>query len=482
MQAFNESEKDSGLFGTGDPGEISGSSRVLPAGKMQRLVGKPSSEWTVDDLIEVVRDHGIRIISLMHIGGDGWLKTLDFVPRDFSHLRDILRAGERADGSSLFGMMGIEASASDVVLRPRVESAFIDPFSKVPAMALLCGHYGRDGEPLPESPDTILRFAYERIKHEADVDLQALGEVEYFLGKKPDAGDIYGANDKGYHSAQPFVFGEALRREALTLLAEIGIPVKYGHSEVGYIPATDDDPLIWEQHEVELALQPLPKAAEAVVLTEWVLRNLAHSKGMRCSMDPIARKGHAGSGMHFHLSPVINGEHKGGEDKNGELHLEAKWLIAGLTQIGGALMAFGNRTEDSFIRLTQGKEAPNTVTWGKFNRKALIRLPVVARDEDGKAVSPPTVEFRLPDGSTHPHLLLAGIGQGMLHGRKLDNLEELLDETDVTKNKDSREASSVPKTLKEVAGVLEEKRALLEAGSVFPQHVIQSVLDELAKY
>ena len=74
---------------------------VLPAGKLERIIGKPSSSWTVDDLIEVVRARQIRLISLLHIGGDGWLKNLDFVPRDYSHLRDVLRAGERADGSSL---------------------------------------------------------------------------------------------------------------------------------------------------------------------------------------------------------------------------------------------------------------------------------------------------------------------------------------------------------------------------------------------
>lgn len=77
-------------------------SPILPAGKLERIVGKNRKEWNIDDLIEVVREHKIRLVSLMHIGGDGWLKALDFVPRDFSHLYDILSAGERTDGSSLF--------------------------------------------------------------------------------------------------------------------------------------------------------------------------------------------------------------------------------------------------------------------------------------------------------------------------------------------------------------------------------------------
>ena len=45
--------------------------------------------------------------------------------------------GERADGSSIFAGTGIRAGASDILLRPRVESAFLDPFSRVTAVASL---------------------------------------------------------------------------------------------------------------------------------------------------------------------------------------------------------------------------------------------------------------------------------------------------------------------------------------------------------
>ncbi len=456
--------------------------KVLPASKLERIVGKPSGSWTTDDLIELVRDCRIKSVSLMHVGGDGWLKTLDFVPRDFSHLRDILDAGERADGSSIFAGMGIPAGASDIVLRPRASSAFLDPFTPLPTLALICGHYGRDGAPLPESPDTIVRYAYERVKSETGVDLHALGEVEYFLGKRSGEGDIYGAKDRGYHASSPFVFGEALRRRAMTVLAEIGVPVKYGHSEVGYIEAEDDGDVIWEQHEIELALQPLPLAAESVLLTQWTLRNLAHREAMRCSFDPIVREGHAGSGMHFHLSPVVDGVHLGGADAEGVLTDPAKWLIAGLAELGGALMAFGNRKRSSFIRLSQGKEAPNTVTWGRFNRKALIRLPIVACDEGGRMVSPPTVEFRLPDGSTHPHLLLAGIAQGMIAGRELKNIDKVLERTSVRKGGSSgKGAYPVPGNFAEVAADIDRHRESLSAGAVFPAHLIDSLIEALKR-
>jgi len=449
-----------------------------PASRLQRLIGTAPAEWSVDDLARIAAEQAVQLVSLMHVGADGWLKTLDFVPRDGTHLRDVLAWGERADGSSLFGSLGVAVTASDVVLRPRLSTAFLDPFAGAPTLAVLCGHHGRDGRPLPESPDTLVRRASDRLREAAGLELQALGEVEFFLGKRPEESDIYGAAERGYHASSPFVFGEPLRREALVLLSGMGIPVKYGHSEVGYIEPSEADARIWEQHEVELALQPLAMAADAVALTHWVLRNLAHRRGWRCSFDPILRQGHAGSGMHFHLAPVRNAEYLPVLRADGTLHDAASWLVGGLVSSADALMAFGNRAPNSFVRLVQAKEAPAVVTWGRFNRKALVRLPTVALDDRGRAVTPETVEFRLPDGSAHPHLLLAGVAQAMLAARGQD-LPALLARTAT----DAAEGMPrlLPRAFPEIGAALARDRAMLEAGDVFPPHVLDRVVDALAR-
>jgi glutamine synthetase len=452
---------------------------VLPACLLERLIGRPSADWSVDDLIEVVRVHGIRLVGLMHVGGDGWLKTLDFVPGSATHLRAILSGGERADGSSLFPGLGIPAGASDVVLRPRVATAFIDPFAPQPTLALLCGHVGRDGEPLAQSPDTLVRHAHARLERETGITLHALGEVEYFLGRRASEADIYGAGDRGYHATAPFVFGESLRRRALVHLAEIGVPLKYGHAEVGYVEAGEADGIIWEQHEIELGLAPLPQAADAVALTHWVLRQLAHAEGLRCSFDPILRRGHAGTGLHFHFSPVRNGEHLPARDGEGRLTESARRLIGGLVRHGGALMAFGNRVEGSFVRLHQAREAPAGVTWGEFDRRALVRLPVQARDADGRAVGPPTIEFRLPDGSAHPHLLLAGVAQAMVAARGTPELDALLDATAAGASGRRDGLPRVPRTAAEIASELRTHRAAFEADAVFPGALLDGVMARL---
>jgi len=143
------------------------------------------------------------------------------------------------------------------------------------------------------------------------------------------------------------------------------------------------------------------------------------------------------------------------------------------------LMAFGNREPSSFIRLVQGKEAPNNVTWGRFNRKALIRLPIVTEDETGREVSPPTVEFRLPDGSAHPHLLLAGLAQALIVGKNVENLDEVLESTKAGSGLSG--GAPVPRSFKAVAEELRKNRDLLTDGSVFPVHVIDGLIAQLEK-
>jgi glutamine synthetase len=451
----------------------------LPGSAGQGLateLGRPRTEWTLDDIVSVFRSRDVRVLSLMHVGGDGWLKTLDFVPSGERHLRDIIEGGERADGSSLFRGMGIPSDASDIVLRPRVETAFLDPFAPLPTMVLLCDHVDRGGTPLDQSPNTIIRRAAALLRDEAGIDLWALGEVEYFLGKRWDENDIYGADDRGYHATSPFVFGEAVRRRALATLADLGVGVKYGHAEVGYIEARETQGVIWEQHEIELALAPLLDAADGILLTQWVLRNLAHQSGMRCTMDPMMREGHAGNGLHFHLVPVQHGAPLPIRQPDGTLSDPARWLIGGLVQLGGALMAFGNRVRESFARLRQAKEAPNAIVWGEFDRSALIRLPVVARDIHGREVTTPTIEFRLPDGSALPHLLLAGAALATVQGRLTTELDTVLART---RAGSASGAEPVPRSFAEVGEALARCRGMLERGDAFPPPLVDAVLSSL---
>jgi glutamine synthetase len=455
-----------------------GDSAVFPASRLERLLGKSSDRWTVADLIRVAGEEGIRLVSLLHVGGDGSLKALDFAPRSREHLAAILQHGERADGSSLFE--GLPSGASDILLRPRLSTAFLNPFAPFRSLAVLSTHLDREGRPLPESPDSILHRADQRVRDELGLDYLALGEVEYFLGCPADDADAERPSDRGYHATSPYVTGESLRRRALRHLADMGVPVKYAHSEVGLIDARKDQGRVWEQHEIELGLAPLPEAADAIVLTRWVLLNLAREEGLICRFDPIVKEGHAGCGLHIHSLLRDSAGSASGFEEDGSVEGAGRWLIGGLVRMAPALMAFGNRELGSFVRLTQAKETPVAITWGAYNRKALIRLPLMAPEAGPGEAWPPTIEFRLPDGSALPHLLLAGMAQALLLGRETPDLEALLTRT--ASDNGGTEAGGVTQLPRDRVGVgaaLRRARPALEAGDVFPASMIEAQLKAL---
>lgn len=443
---------------------------TFPAGRIERRLGRPAATWSVADLVDLVDQEGIRLVSLLHVGGDGELKTLDFAPESRIHARDILEGGERADGSSLFP--GIPPGRSDVVLVPRPGTAFLDPFAPHPTLAVLCSHEDGRGQPLPQSPAVIVQAASDRLAREAGLELHALGELEYFLGCRAGDDESPREGDRGYHACAPFVRGESLRRRALVALADMGIGAKYAHAEVGFVPADEGNGILWEQHEIELSLAPLPRAADAVVLARWVTRNLAHREGMRVSFEPMVSAGHPGTGLHFHFSPRRDGARVALRAADGTLADASRWLIGGFVQLSGALMAFGNRTDVSFLRLGQAKEAPNRLSWGERDRTALVRIPLVPAAKDGQATAAPTIEMRLPDGSAHPHLLLAAAAQAVAFARGLPDLDALLERTAASRGG----AIPIPRDAGEVRAALAAARGALEAGGVFPASMLDALL------
>jgi glutamine synthetase len=95
-------------------------------------------------------------------------------------------------------------------------------------------------------------------------------------------------------------------------------------------------------------------------------------------------------------------------------------------------------------------------------------------------VSAPTIEFRLPDGSAHPHLLLAGVAQAMLAGRSTADLEGLLARTSSTRKAQAGGpvtlGDQLPGSFAEIADLLAAQRSVFEAGGVFPSTLIDQFL------
>ncbi|MCK5482859.1 MAG: glutamine synthetase, partial [Gemmatimonadetes bacterium] len=102
-------------------------------------------------------------------------------------------------------------------------------------------------------------------------------------------------------------------------------------------------------------------------------------------------------------------------------------------------------------------------------------------DTAGRPVSPATIEFRLPDGSVFPHLLLAGAALAMIKGAETDGLDELLEATSARSVKDGAgRATPVPWSFREVAAAVAQHREAFEADGVFPSALLDRLVSDLS--
>ena len=474
---------------------MSDSQVELNPNKIVRYLKKPARELTKQDLIKFIEDNDIGSINFRYVGGDGRLKTLNFVINHKSQLDQLLSAGERVDGSSLFSY--IDAASSDLYVIPRYKTAYVNPFATIPTVDMLCAYYTKEGDPLPSAPGNILRKAHQALHDSLGLKLEAMGELEYYV--LSDRQNSYPSMaQKGYHESSPFCKWEMLRYEAMQAIAQARGNIKYGHSEVGHIFQEDQE---IEQNEIEFIPVAIEDAADQVVIAKWVLRMIGYRYGVSISFAPKIVVGHAGSGLHIHTRLVKAGKNVMTEGNT--LSDLAKRNIAGYLSLAPSLTAFGNTVPTSYLRLVPHQEAPTNICWGDRNRSVLVRVPLGwldvknmigdANPAEKEAVKEftdnQTIEFRCPDGSANIHLLLAGLAVAARHGLEMETALELAEKLYVDVNIFHEEHKSIcdklpqlPTSCWESAECLSKDRKVYERDGVFPAIVIDGLIETLKNY
>ncbi len=456
---------------------------------------KSPDQFTKADLIGFVKETGIKMVNFMYPGGDGRLKTLNFVINCEEHLDAVLTYGERIDGSSLFSF--VEASGSDLYVVPRFRTAFVDPFAEIPTLALLCSYFNKDGEPLESAPEYTLQKACNTFTAATGMEFQAMGELEYYIIAPND--QLFHAGDqRGYHESAPFTKFNAFRAECLQTIAQVGCQVKYGHSEVGNFLA---DGNIYEQNEIEFLPQNATEAADQLVLAKWIIRNLAYQYDLNVTFAPKITVGKAGSGLHVHMRLMKDGVNQMIAD--GVLSESARKAIAGMMVLAPSITAFGNPSPTSYFRLVPHQEAPTSICWGDRNRSVLVRVPLGwTSGTDLCAAANPlepatyqmtaekqTVEIRSPDGSAELYQLLASLAVACRHGFEMDNALEIAKRTYVNVNIHAKDNATVMNSLESLpdccvdsADCLQRQRAIYEAHGVFSPAMINGIIEKLKAY
>ena len=334
------------------------------------------------------------------------------------------------DGSSIDAWQPI--NKSDMILKPDVGTAFLDPFTADSTIIVICGVYDIYKEEMyAKCPRSI---AKESLKYlaEANVgDVAYFGpENEYFIfedvkvldtphessysvdtedGEWNTSVDMDGGNmahisgkKGGYFPVAPVDKGVDLRAETMLILEEIGLTVMLGHHEVAQ-----------GQHEIGIVYDTLVEAADNVQKLKYVVKMVAHLNGKTATFMPKPIHGDNGNGMHVHQSIWKDGVNTFYKEGNyGNLSDEARWYAGGIFKHAFAVAAFTNASTNSYKRLVPGFEAPSILTYSAQNRSAACRVPY------GAGAPATRLEMRFPDSTANPYLAFAAMMMAGIDGIK----------------------------------------------------------------
>jgi len=431
-------------------------------------------------VLKFISENGVKILNLCHVPEEGKLKTVSFSTTEKDRISEVLDYGERVDGSSLFSY--IEPGKSDIYISPQIKAAFMNPFSALPTLNILCDYLGDDGKPLDIAPKTVLTRAEQKLQISSGISLKALAELEFYIIARQQTELLFaGAPDRNYHDSSPFSKFEDIRNEILSILGTMGISTKYGHSEVGRI--NGKDATIMEQHEIEFTPQNLTDMAETVAVAKWVVRNTCMRHGLSASFIPKIDLRHAGNGMHIHLCGLKHGRNIIA-DQSGNLSNDSLRMIGGILSFAPSLAAFGNPTPVSYLRFIARKEAPMHICWSARNRLALIRIPLwwkFKKEIHGSESCRETFEYRAPDAFADPYLLLAGLALAVNYG--LENSAESLriaeDLHAESVKKEEKRFKLLPRSCSDAAKNLARNREHYEDKGIFPTRLVDGTIHRL---
>lgn len=296
----------------------------------------------------------------------------------------VVRNGQPFDGSALEGR--VRTLESDMLVRP-VPSTFV---GVAPGIArVVCTIHRPDGSRWSADSRHALELACSDFDLADDVTIAA--ELEwYLLDASGDPVDF-----AGYFDESESVGGDVVRTVAAQLVAS-GIPVDAWHHEAG--PG---------QYEIDIGALSSLALADAVVLAKQVIRERASDRGLHATFMARPFTELPGSGLHLHQ--------RGRElvSAVGELTRAGRCVVAGQLAHAPGLCALAAPSVNSYRRLHSGPEAPAAVVWAHVNRAALLRVSSYQGDDT-------SIEYRLPDPSTNPYLLLAGLFAAASDGLERD--------------------------------------------------------------
>ncbi len=398
--------------------------------------------------------------------------------------------GKVFDGSSIAGWCVI--NKSDLVLKPDVSTAVLDPFCEIPTINIRCDIYDpTTKQPYSRDPRALAKRAEAYLQSSGIADVCYFGqEVEFFIfddvrwdlsmngcfyevdskeahwnsGTLMEEGNL-GHRPRvkgGYFPVPPVDSSHDLRSTMCQTLMDMGLVPEVHHHEV----ATGN------QNEITTRYNTLLVKADEMLVFKYVLHNVAQSFGKTVTFMPKPLVGDNGSGLHCHQSLAAKGKNLFSGEGYAGLSELALYYIGGIIKHSRALNAFTNPGTNSYKRLVPGFEAPVTMVYSESNRSAGIRIPFVFSDKEKR------IEVRFPDALANPYLAFSAMLMAGLDGIKNkihpgDAVDEDLYHLSAEKTKN---LPSLCSSLEQALNALEADHAFLLEGNVFNREIIQSYI------
>ena len=435
---------------------------------------------TPNSVLGLARESGARMVDIKFVDTFGtWqhfsMPITELTVESFSE-------GVGFDGSSIRGWKSIEAS--DMLAMPDPETAFMDPFCAVPTLSLTCTiaetgtleTYTRDPRSLAQRAEKYLLgtgladqaffgpeaefFIFDNVQYDSRSNGSFYSveseEAAWNTGRDEMPNLGYKIRHKeGYFPVAPADTQQDLRTEMVLTMEQLGLTVERHHHEV----ATAG------QAEIDYRFDTLVKAADAMMVYKYVVRNVARKHGKTACFMPKPLFGDNGSGMHVHQSLWKKGKPLFAGKEYAGLSQMALYYIGGLLKHARALCAICSPTTNSYKRLVPGFEAPVNLAYSARNRSAAIRIPTY-HVGNPKATR---IEYRPPDPSANPYLAFAALLMAGLDGvqNKIDPGAPLDKNIYELTPAELKKVPSVAGSLDEALDCLEKDHAFLLKGDVF---------------
>jgi glutamine synthetase len=427
------------------------------------------------ELIEGAKSQGIRFVQLQFTDIMGVVKAVT-IP--IHQLESSVRHGTWFDGSSIEGFTRI--AESDQYLMPDMRT-----FSEIPWLKgsgprgtarVICDVYTPRGEAFAGDPRYVLRRQVERARKLGYI-VNMGPELEFFLFRRGEDGSIAPLphDQAGYFDFSTDLASD-IREDMVDALEAFGIKVEAAHHEVAA-----------GQHEIDFEYADALQTADNAITFKFTLKAIAQQHGLYATFMPKPIHGINGSGMHTHQSLwSIEQERNSFADADAAYGLSsvAKSYMAGILTHARGMIAVLAPLVNSYKRLVPGYEAPTYLTWGRTNRSALIRVPMVS---PGKSIEGTRVEVRCPDPSSNTYLAFAamiaagldGVEKGLTLG---EPVEESLFEMDAAQIA-ARGIKELPGTLGEALDELAKDDVIREAlGDHVFDHFVAAKREEWDEY